>query len=90
MPREVPVCKGSIVGEGTRHGRSMQKSRPGKFHVRGGTTAMGRPLGGKGTWRGRSTEGRSLSRWRFMAGKSKSLSEFWSFGPSLVFVKLDI
>lgn len=95
MPGEVHAFKGSIVRKGTRHGRSMQKSMPRDFHIQGGTIVRGRSVigtvhGREGSlaWEVHRRE-RTLAG-EVMAGKSRPLSGFCSYCPSLVFVKLDI
>lgn len=48
----------------------------GEFHIRGGTIARGRPMGGKGPCHGRSMEGNNLSGGGSWPAKSRPLSGF--------------
>lgn len=77
-------------------GRHKQKSMPGKVHIRGGTTARGRSVtwkvpGREGSlaWEVHRREGTAAGGGSW-PGKSRLLSGFWSYGPSLGFVKIDI
>lgn len=79
-----------------KHGRPMQKSMPGKVHIRGGTTARGRSVTwkvprreGSLAWEVHRREGTPAGGGSWL-GKSRLLSGFWSYGPSLGFVKIDI